>query len=444
MSFNTLSAIIRRPWAIDRNWAESNLPLVATMLKGGQATFKKQDSIAYSTENNNLFDAPKPIIVLMSPGAGAVSAVRYNSFKDVPEGSIALIPIIGPIMKYEGDCGEPGTIQMDQWVQEAKASSKIVGAIFKFDTPGGMVDGTATLADSIKNFGKPTIGFIDDGMMASAGMWLGSACDEIYASQPTDTAGSIGVLTAFFDFIEFWKKEGINYHEIYAPQSTDKNGDYRAAVNDGNYDPIKADLKFLADQLINTIKTNRKGKLNLEFDNPFTGKMFYAKDAISVGLIDGIASMAEVMNKIQDRITNTSNTNNTQLNHTTMFGKNPFAKLSALKSKKAGEISTEEISGVNEEISAEGVGHVELVKSADLELLITANTDLENQLTVATKKLNDLNAEYTAFKNDRAASATNTPKAGSDEIPGGDDEDTKFLTDVDIQARAMKAKQSKK
>jgi protease-4 len=451
MSFRTLSAIVRGPWAIHQPYVQTHLPLIASMLKGGNVLFPtKLDTFSYADDDDDRREEPRDKVILMVGAGGTIKASRYSSFNDAPEGSIALIPIVGPILKYGGDCGEPGSIHMNQWTQEAKASSKISGAIFKFDTPGGQVDGTATLADSIKSFGKPNFGYIDDGMMASAGMWIGSATDKIFASQPTDSAGSIGVLSAFFDYIDHWKKEGINYHEIYAPQSTDKNGDYRAARDEGNYGPIKADLAFLADQFISTIKENRKGKLNLKADNPFTGKMFYAKDAISVGLIDGIASLTDLVDELSMQNSPKRNSNksiqNSNNNIMSLFGKKD-SKLSSLKGVKPADITEEMLDAINEEVVAEGIEGVRVVADSDLSEQATKITGLETANAKLTADLALANAakdvantakdkaiqDLADFKAARGGEKTVSIKKGTDELPEGEKADG--LTDVDREAR---------
>lgn len=395
MGFNTIRAIIGNNWLIERQWAVNSMPLIARMLRGEEVNFFAESNFrpsAYSDDDDSDGRAPKHCMTL-TPTGDTYKAGRWSSFKDAPKNSIALIPVVGPILKYGGDCGEPGSIHINQWVKDASEASNIVGAIFKFDTPGGQVDGTATLADSIKNFGKPNAGFIDDGMMASAGMWLGSACDNIYASQPTDSAGSIGVLTNFYTFEEYLKKEGIKLHEIYAPQSTDKNKDYRDAIK-GDYALIEGDLKFICDQFISTISENRKGKLNLKAGNPFTGKMFFAKEATDIGLIDGIKSFDEVINDISSRASGSSSGHSAQTNSTQniMLGFET-TKLVALKGKEAKDITAEEIDAVNTQLSENKIALTLSTEAVIQEKINTATTDL-------TKKVSDLEVELTAVKSD--------------------------------------------
>ena len=201
-----------------------------------------------------------------------------------------MIPIRGPLLKYDGACQEPGSMTLSSWVQQADAAPNISGILLVFDTPGGQVDGTQTLVDALGKSSKTTVAYVQDGMMCSAGYWIASACDHLLASQSTDVIGSIGVLTSFYDFRESLKTMGITYHEVYAPQSSDKNIEYREALA-GNYGPLERDLSFLAEQFISSVRRYRGDKINTSIANPFTGKTFFAQQALSIGLIDGICSL---------------------------------------------------------------------------------------------------------------------------------------------------------
>lgn len=289
MSFRTLSAILRGRWLLDKQWAESQLPLVLSLLKGTAAI-----------ERSGMQREEMPFAI------DPQTMQRYNMFvytpygmkanPNIPEGSVAIIPVNGPILKYNGECGEAGSIQRISWLLDAERRNNISAAVMLIDSPGGQVDGTQSFANAIKSFSKPVIGYVDDGMAASAAMWLLSAADEAYASLESDQVGSIGVYTTVVDFKGYFEKEGYKLHEIYAPQSTEKNKDYRDAIA-GNYDAVLADLKITADTFINAVKTNRAGKADASVADWSTGKMFYAKDATKAGLIDGVKSFEQVISK---------------------------------------------------------------------------------------------------------------------------------------------------
>jgi ClpP class serine protease len=182
-------------------------------------------------------------------------------------------------------------------------SPRVKGILMNFDTPGGQAAGTAMFAQTIKDVSKvkPVIGICQDGIVASAGAWLGSACQEFYVTRSTDMFGSIGAYNTIYDFSGYFEMNGVKLHEIYAPQSVDKNKDYRDALA-GDYALVEAELKFLVDDFIGTVKTNRAGRLNTASENPFTGKMYYAQEATKIGLIDGVKPLAGVVKRLETLI----------------------------------------------------------------------------------------------------------------------------------------------
>lgn len=420
---HTLSAILRGRWLLDKSWAQAQLPLVESFIRG-QFVVPQSVASPHHRNNNDEF----MVEAISGVTAGTIQKGRYNSFNDAPEGSIALIPIVGAITKYGGDCGEPGSSHYNDWVNQAKASPKIDGVLFKYDTPGGMVDGTATLADSIKSLGKPSVAFVDDGMMASAGMWLGSSSDEIFASQVTDTIGSIGVYTTIMDFRGWFAERGIKLHEIYAPQSSDKNKDYRQAI-EGNYDMVEAELKFIASQFIKTVKSNRKGKINLEFDNPFTGKMYTAEDAVQVGLVDGIKTLDQAVVRVAELAQEKASQSNSKKSFH-MFG-NKFKAVSALSGIATDDITREQLDNANASLADQGITGV-----------VLAPANYEASFAAAAKAAADnyaaLQSEFDSFKAGKGDDPAGSKKNGKDILH--DNKEDEFLTSVDMEAREMFAR----
>jgi len=454
-NYGLISAILSKPWLLDPAWAEANLALVAALLEGKAVSYPSKP--ISSLPNNapewmqeDLINMPRVIDV----SAGTVRASFYRSFDEAPKGSIAMIPVVGPISKYY-NCGVPGSADMTRWVREAQDSSKIEGLIFVHDTPGGMVDGTATFADAIRNCSKPTAGFVDDGMAASAGMWTISSCDEILLSQPTDMIGSIGVYTQLADYQGYFDKLGIKIHQIYAPQSSDKNGDYKEALK-GNYQKVEAELHFLAETFINTIKSNRGDKIDLSAGDPFTGKMYFAEEAIKIGLADRIGSMEDAILSVYNRVGTKKSTSQSQSNMA-LFG-NKFPTLSGLKGKTSEEVSEEDINAVNAELEGEGITGLSIVPSsfeADAAKLISENATVKTLQSDLAKAKSDLSAAQKALKDEQDAhSTTNTelqelkdsttadgkkkPKADKDPETI-DPEADEFKSPADAQLAEMKA-----
>ncbi len=304
MAFNhTLSAILRGRWLINKQWAQDHLPLVLLMLQGKSFNLteqKNQPHVKSSVQLSGFEGISYPIIIdpstmqqyplyAFAPGIGLVPN------PNIPPNSVAVISVSGPITKYNGECGEPGSIQLSNFISEMNRRDNVGSIVLVVDTPGGEARAAQPFVSTIQKSGKPILSYIN-GMSASLGVWLTSATDEVYFSSKMDQIGSVGSYCTLFDFSGYLEKEGIKVHEIYAPQSKDKNKDYRDAIA-GDYSAIEADLKIHVDEFIAFVKTSRGEKAVTSQNEWNTGKMFYADDAIKLGLADGIRPFEQVISK---------------------------------------------------------------------------------------------------------------------------------------------------
>jgi protease-4 len=277
------------------------------MLKGnGVSTTPKNDIKAGSydeefkaLEEKYHFNKEHKILVA-EPNAqvtGTYQVKYYDGFKDAPRGSIGIIPIQGVMMKHDY-CGDAGSMTNAARVAEANNNPNIEAIVLKIDSPGGMVNGLPTLYDAIKNSKKPVLAFIDDGGMYSAAYYVASAADEIYSSNTVNGVGSIGTMQSIMDYREYLAKEGIKQIDIYAPQSTEKNKEYRELMDKENQAPLKSILKVYAQDFIDRVIEGRGDRLNVGSDHSaFKGAVYRATEAVEMGLIDGIMPLAQVLQR---------------------------------------------------------------------------------------------------------------------------------------------------
>lgn len=284
MSFSVASNILRGTWLIDSGVARTQLPIVMNVIKGIHA-FEPMSEV------EKLALAPYDV----KAAAGDSSSNPQNNVNPNLK-TIKIIPVMGVLMKNTEECGPVGMLDLAKCIEEADNDRSIDAIILKIDSPGGMVNGSQTFADAILKCSKPVIAFIQDGMCASAAYWIASCCDEIVSSHDTNTIGNIGVYCTLADFKSYYEKQGLPVHEIYAEQSTEKNAGYKDAMK-GDYTKIqKGDLNLIAAKFIESVQTNRKGKLNLSIADPFKGDTYQASRAIEIGLIDRIGSFDDAIN----------------------------------------------------------------------------------------------------------------------------------------------------
>lgn len=289
-----------------------------------------------------------------------------DSNTDEPEeiGQLAVISIRGPIMHYGGFCSY-GAVEYAQMIREYADDPAICAGILDMDTPGGQVYGTNTWAEAVAYFAskKPILGFCEDGIVASAGVWGWSFCTERYMGNEMCQTGSIGVMATYLDVSKALEKNGIKQLVIRAPQSQDKNKDIEDAFK-GKPEAIETELGFLASQFINTVETN----LSPTGEDWNTGKMFFAPQAQEIGLITGIMPRLQVMQRAIELASSN------QKNNPPMFG-NKVSKLTALVGAAAGSITAEQVKAINEQFAEAKIEGVTLCLDSELE---SVNASVEN------------------------------------------------------------------
>lgn len=280
MAFSSLySAVCRGKWFISFRDVEANLILVDKLLERG---ITKEDASKRSEA--------EPIPVLLS--ASGKEAKSGNGFADAPKDSTAIIPIHGTLLKYGTYCSY-GTTELADILRQAADSQNISSVLLDIDSGGGSVDAIAPLVAAVQyaqSRSKSVVAHCD--LCASAAYYIASYCDEIIASnQISSEFGSIGVMMSFPDYAKYYEREGVTVHTIYSNLSDYKNAPFEMAKA-GKYEMIKEEeLDPLARDFQESVKANRGNKLKLDTAGLLRGRMFYAKDAINVGLADSIGTL---------------------------------------------------------------------------------------------------------------------------------------------------------
>lgn len=220
-----------------------------------------------------------------------------NPYNDFEENSVAIIPIVGMMLKY-GYWWRYGCDDLANMIRLADQSPKISGTVLLFNTPGGTTSSIIQLEDAMRNRTKRSIGLIDY-QCCSGGIYTASFCDEIYAMNRMCEVGSIGTYAQFINDSKAQEKYGYKIEQAYPPESKYKNLPEREAL-DGKPDRIiKEQLTPFAIHFQNIIKENRKS-LNQSAEGILEGKVFYAYDAIENGLIDGLINIEQAIKRVQD------------------------------------------------------------------------------------------------------------------------------------------------
>lgn len=267
--------VLRRPWMMDPRAVDGFLPVVASWLLGREFVFEERGPLQIKLTTAAMFNPE-----------------NVDSLDDVPENTMAIVPVKGELLKYDSMCSF-GTTSLANVIKLAAANKNITGIVLDVDSPGGSVNAIPPLLEAIgmaKRMKKTVV--VHGDLVASAALYASVFADYIVADNELSSEfGSVGVMVQFDDYREYWEKQGIKEHTVYAPESTHKNAEFEAAL-DGDYKPLQKNiLSPLAVQFQEAVKKNRGKKLNMATEGLLTGKMFFGGDAVAAGLADGIGSL---------------------------------------------------------------------------------------------------------------------------------------------------------
>lgn len=198
---------------------------------------------------------------------------------------VSVLTIDGPITRNGGGCSY-GSIDHRNMMIKAANHPLCRGHIFIINTPGGSAWAKNDYEQAInyaRSQGQPVIAFVD-GMCASAGMCLASLCDERYYMHPKDEIGCIGVMASFYTQADGSKNQFTDetYHELYDPESFDKNREFRDIANDGDSEKLVKELGELGVEF----RADVKKACPAAKDEHLHGKVFDAEEVKGILMDD--------------------------------------------------------------------------------------------------------------------------------------------------------------
>ena len=198
---------------------------------------------------------------------------------------VSVLTIDGPITRNGGGCSY-GSIDHRNMMIRAANHPLCRGHIFIINTPGGSAWAKNDYEQAInyaRSQGQPVIAFVD-GMCASAGMYLASLCDERYYMHPKDEIGCIGVMASFYTQADGSKNQFTDetYHELYDPESFDKNREFRDIANDGDSEKLVKELGELGVEF----RADVKKACPAAKDEHLHGKVFDAEEVKGILMDD--------------------------------------------------------------------------------------------------------------------------------------------------------------
>lgn len=231
--------------------------------------------------------------------AGERSRVVYNpallqDAEQTPAGSFALLKLNG-VMRSNDGISSRGVSSLIRDLNAAYDNENIDGILIEANTGGGESLSGTMLQSAIEESPKAIVVYAH--MLASAGVRGTLAADEIVASGTGAQIGSIGTyITLDKDFARMYTRW---YEDLYAEKSTNKNRDFREYLK-GNMGPLQDSINRSNENFLQEVQQHRP--LRGDIQHTLSGELFYAKDAKSRGLVDGIGSFQYAIQRLSANV----------------------------------------------------------------------------------------------------------------------------------------------
>lgn len=243
--------------------------------------------------------------------------------------NLALVNISGQLVtrysEYNRYMGRVSYDEIRSAVFAAMETPGIDGIVLNMDTPGGQASGISDVSDFLKQVdakAKPV--FVYTGTsMASGGYWLGSVGREIFASKLA-TVGSIGVITVHASYEKMLKQDGIEVTVLRAGEFKALGSPYEK-LDEKARAQIESQMNAIYDVFLETVAENRGTSVSALKATAAEGRVFVGADAVTVGLVDSVASFDAAMSAISKKV-RASSSRSLNPSNSTHIGDIPMAK----------------------------------------------------------------------------------------------------------------------
>ncbi len=241
------------------------------------------------------FDEPPTLeakIIQEPPVAVVAKVPRLGKTK----GAVAIIPVYGGIAQHRGSdyWGGVFTEELVAKVSQMVDTQNVGSIVLSFDSPGGIVYGVSEATQAIREMSqvKPIYGHVK-AEAASAAYHLAMSTTKLFM-QPTAKVGSIGVWSMHIDASKMFEDFGLDVSLISAGKYKVEGHPWGPLDEEG-----RAELQRSVDRYYDGFLGGWADGRNVSkatVKNDFgEGRMVEAPRAKSLGMVDGIATLSELL-----------------------------------------------------------------------------------------------------------------------------------------------------
>jgi len=221
------------------------------------------------------------------------SGIRYLKLKREVNTYIGVVKLSGEITSQKAE-------EVISLLIKAEQDPRVGAVLLRIESPGGWVAPSQEIYRSVLKIRKKKKVIASIGTVGASGAYYAAAAaNEIYAD-PGSITGSIGVIFGFPQFEELMKKLGIGKVVIKSGEFKDIASPFRSPTPE-EMKLLKTIVKDIHSQFVSDIaKTRNIEKTTLQ--QIADGRLFTGRQAVNVGLVDGLKSQSEVIDYINTKI----------------------------------------------------------------------------------------------------------------------------------------------
>lgn len=288
-----ISRIVRQPWAIHPDKADIIASLIAERAAGYRPSAEEiAERLGHQAKTTPAIAGADYIARGAAEGSPASSSSAQR---------IVVMAIHGTIAhradSFEMSSGGASSEWIARQARRLAADATVRAVVLDIDSYGGSTEGLEVAGDAIYALrqAKPVIA-VSNSNMASAGYWLGSQAHEIVV-EPGGSVGSVGVIMIAPDFSAALEKEGIKVHVIRFGENKVEGNPFEP-MSDETLAHFQSEVDSIGAKFHAAIARGREIDAATVKAKYGDGRYFLADQAKAVGLVDGIATLDQVVARL--------------------------------------------------------------------------------------------------------------------------------------------------